>query len=68
MRLSEAQCEFLKELVSWDGVATPSDLGPQWRRNQNAARQTCKRRGYVTFDGGYWRITPAGRRALEDQG
>lgn len=67
MRLSEAQREFLKELVRWGGMASPSDLGPQWKRDQNAARQTCKRRGYVTFDRGYWCITPAGRRALEGE-
>lgn len=32
----------------------------------NSARHTCKRRGWATFEGGYWRITDAGRAALTE--
>lgn len=67
MRLTESQRKFLRELVRWTGVATPQELGPQMYQSENAARQTCKRRGLVTYDGSYWRITDAGRRALAEQ-
>lgn len=67
-KLSDSARRFLGELVRWGGVASPQDLGPQTSQSENAARQTCKRRGYVSFNGGYWNITPAGRRALEIEG
>jgi hypothetical protein len=68
MKLTEAQKRFLRELVRWTGAATPQELGPQMYQSENAARQTCKRRGLVTYDGSYWRITPAGRSALQREG
>lgn len=67
MKLTKTQREFLRKLVHWTGAATPQELGPQLYQSENAARQTCKRRGLVTYDGRYWRITDAGRRALAEQ-
>ena len=62
--LSEAQRKFLEKLARWAGVASPQDIGPQTSQLQNSARQTCKRRGHVTFENGYWRLTDKGRAAL----
>lgn len=65
--LNTEQSAFLRELMRWGGIASATNLGPQTRQAENSARQTCKRRGYVTYDGGsngYWRITDAGRAAL----
>ena len=59
-----AQRRFLREILSWDGAATPHELGPQTSQESNAARQTCKRRGWVSFDGHYWRITESGMAVL----
>lgn len=63
--MNEAQERFMRNLVSWRGAATTGELGPQTSQADNAARQTCKRRGWVTFDRYYWRITDSGRDALE---
>ncbi len=63
-QMNEEQEKFLRELLRWEGVASPRDLGPQTSQAQNAARQTCKRRGWVTCDRHYWRITDAGRAIL----
>lgn len=62
-RTTPAQKEFLRRLMSWQGVATTDELGPQTSQADNSARQTCKRRGWVTFDRYYWRITDIGRDA-----
>lgn len=59
-----AQSKFMREILKWSGAAAPRELGPQTSQEDNSARQTCKRRGWVTFDGYYWRITRAGRAAL----
>ena len=59
-----AQRKFLRAVLSWDGAATPQELGPQISQEDNSVRQTCKRRGWVTFDRYYWRITDAGRQAV----
>lgn len=67
MKLSEAQRAFLRELVKWSGAATSQELGPVMYRSEDAARQTCKRRGLVTYDKYYWRITDAGRAALAQE-
>lgn len=58
------QSNFMRELVKWSGAATPRELGLQVSQRDNSTRQTCKRRGWVTFDGHYWRITQAGLAAL----
>ena len=55
---------FLANLKDRDGCATAQKLGPQISQKENSARQTCKRRGWVTFDRHYWRLTDAGREAL----
>lgn len=70
VKLTEAQEKFLRELLRWQGVASSQDLGAQISRQDNSARQTCKRRGWVTFErsDGYWRITPAGRAAITKGG
>lgn len=62
--VKEEQAKFLRELLKWDGVATPRDLGPQTSNAENNARQACRRKGWVTFDRYYWRITDEGRRAV----
>lgn len=59
-----AQRKFLRLILQWDGAATPQEIGPQVSQEENSTRQTCKRRGWVTFDRYYWRITDAGRKAL----
>jgi hypothetical protein len=59
-----AQRKFLRAILQWDGAATPQEIGPQVSQEENSTRQTCKRRGWVTFDRHYWRITDAGRAAL----
>lgn len=67
---TERQIKFLRELHRWngDGAATSLELSnfytcgradPEDLRN----RQSCKRRGWVTFDG-YWRLTDEGRKVL----
>jgi hypothetical protein len=55
-----ARQKFMRDLHRWDGVATSQDIGPQTTQAENSARQYCRRKGWVTFEGGYWRITPAG--------
>lgn len=66
----EGCLKFLRALARWQGVASPQDLGPQTSQDENRARQKCKRRGWVTYDGGnvgYWRLTDAGREALRSR-
>lgn len=63
-RPTDVQAAFLRELLRWKGAATARELGPQTSQEENSARQRCKRRGWVTFDRHYWRITDAGRAAL----
>jgi coproporphyrinogen III oxidase-like Fe-S oxidoreductase len=60
---ARARQEFLAALLRWQGVASSKELGPQTSQVENSARQTCKRRGWVTFDKFYWRITDDGRAA-----
>lgn len=65
-KVNAHQRMFLRDLLRWQGVASSRDLGPQTSQPENSARQTCKRRGWVTYDGGndgYWRITERGREA-----
>jgi hypothetical protein len=62
--MTPVQEQFLRDLMRWEGVATSRELAPQTTQAENSARQTCKRRGWVTFDRHYWRITDAGREAL----
>jgi hypothetical protein len=64
-RMNEYESMFLKRLLRWRGCATPQELGPQICNQENSARQSCKRKGWVTFDRNYWRITDAGRAALK---
>lgn len=56
---------FMENLRRWQGAATPQELGPQISQADNAARQACKRRGWVTFDRHYWRLTWEGSQALK---
>ncbi len=62
--MNEWQEKFLRSLARWQGVATSQELAPQTDQRENSARQTCRRRGWVTYDGGYWRLTPEGRAQL----
>lgn len=63
--VNNGQLAFLRALLKWDGVAPPRALG-QTTQAENSARQSCKRRGWVTFDG-YWRITEDGRKAVKER-
>ncbi len=67
--MNSHQEAFLRKLMSWQGVASPQELGPQISQSDNSVRQTCKARGWVTFErsDGYWRITDAGRTKLKTQ-
>lgn len=56
--------KFMRKLMDWGGVADRFNLGPQISQAENAARQYCKRKGWVIFEGGYWRITDAGCAAF----
>jgi hypothetical protein len=58
-----ARTKFMHELMGWGGVADRMNLGPQTAQVENSARQYCKRKGWVIFEGGYWRITDAGCEA-----
>lgn len=60
-RPTEGQVKFLYTLARWSGAATPQEIGPQISQADNSLRQTCKRRGWVRFEGGYWRLTQLGK-------
>lgn len=60
-RLNEGDHNFLRILRTWQGIASPQNLGPQTSQDENRARQRCKRNGLVTFEGGYWRLTEIGK-------
>jgi hypothetical protein len=65
----EAQCHFLRTLAQWGGIATSRQLGIFVLgifvdREQDRARQKCRRQGLVTFEGGFWRVTEKGREAV----
>ena len=64
--MTPEQQRFMNELRSWDGVASSRDLGPQISQKENSARQFCKRRGWVVYTEGYWRITTKGYQMIED--
>lgn len=55
-----ARAKFMRILMRWGGVAGRHNLAPQITQIENAARQFCKRKGWVIFESGYWRITDAG--------
>lgn len=63
--LTAEQIKFLRALASWQGIASPQDLGPQTKQEENSARQRCKRQKLVTFENGYWRMTDLGREVLK---
>lgn len=57
----------------WEGVASPDELRRSIRdrtpiadRTQDRVRRLAKRNGWVTYQGGYWRISDAGRAALRN--
>jgi hypothetical protein len=62
---NDHQREFLRSLRRWQGAASSQELGPQTSQAENSARQTCKRRGWVTYDRHYWRLTYEGSQALK---
>lgn len=55
---------FLFRLAEYDGACSREELPPA-DRDQANARQKLRRRGYVKFEGGYWRLTDQGRAAVE---
>jgi len=64
--LGEGDHNFLRLLRRWEGAATSQELGPQMSQDENRARQKCKRRGLVTFGGGYWRLTELGQHVAKE--
>jgi hypothetical protein len=63
-QLNDGDFKFMRMLARWDHVASSQDLGPQTSQDENRARQKCKRKGLVTYEGGYWRTTDLGRMVL----
>ncbi len=62
---SGEQLNFLRLLARWQGVATTKELHHHaGTLDPGSVRQSCKRRGWVTFDGSYWRMTDIGRTKL----
>ena len=77
MKLSEAQRKMLERFAAGGWVQTSKTGVPYsfWNDATPAHRSTLKalfRRGLVTFETGLrttnWEITPAGRRALQEDG
>lgn len=62
--IDEVQRHFLHTLAKREGMATPHQLGILADREQDRARQKCRRQGLVEFAGGYWRLTDKGREAI----
>jgi hypothetical protein len=60
--------KFLLELLRWNGIASSRDIGPVIDRAEDRARQRAKRRGLVTYEGGYWRLTDKGRELMLSRG
>ena len=58
---------FMRNLARWQGIASSRDLGSRPSQQENSARQTAKRRGWVTYDKYYWRMTESGHQALRSQ-
>lgn len=67
MKMNGHERFFLASLLEWTGAATTEELSPQISQKENSARQSCKRKGWVTFDRPYWRITFDGRQAYADE-
>lgn len=63
-------CRFLSTLARLGGSAVPAQL-PACDRQQDKARQRAKRAGFAEFVRGdglcRWKITDAGRTALDSQ-
>lgn len=64
--LTLEQRKFLRRIVDYTGAAESHEL-PDATSQQSAARARCKRDGLAYFDRPYWRITDAGRKALEGE-
>ncbi len=56
--------KFLNAIIAHGGACKPNRLGLSATRDQDRARQTAKRFGYVEFDGSSWSITETGRKAV----
>jgi hypothetical protein len=54
---------FLNRLIQYGGAAATRVELPPANRGQDKARQAAKRKGWVSFKDGYWRITDLGREA-----
>lgn len=57
--------QFLDTLLQYEGTATSREC-PLASRAQDRVRRKAKRLGWVTYEGGYWRITDAGRAAFRN--
>lgn len=73
MKLSPEQATFLSALAQHSGPV-PRSLLSLADRKEDRVRQSCKRLGLAEYVGGWngkrrepmgWRITPAGRQALQ---
>lgn len=73
MKLTEAQRRFLSTLAQYTATVGRRDL-PLADRQEDKVRQSCRHLGLVKFgkwEGDRvmgWKITPAGRAALEQEG
>lgn len=53
---------FFNAIKAYGGAASPQEC-PTATRAQDRVRRIAKKRGWVTFEGGYWRMTDAGAAA-----
>lgn len=58
--------EFLRDLEAKGGSSTSYRLSSSACRMVDRARQTARRKGYVTFSEGRWRLLNAGAALLKD--
>lgn len=66
MKLTTTQIAFMGLLTG--GPLSRKDLPPVLTRTEDRERQAIRRAGYVSYETGTgWRLTPAGREALESQ-
>lgn len=63
--ISEKAVAFLRRLAAHDGCCDREQSGPVMDRNEDRARQKCRRLGWAEYENGYWRLTSLGRQQLE---
>lgn len=63
--ISEKAVAFLRRIAAHDGCCDREQAGPVIDRNEDRARQKCRRLGWAEYENGYWRLTSLGREQLE---